>query len=87
MRFDEKLILFGISDNIKTDKGLDLIISWSKFFIYKAKLSKVQPRIQTFLQTLKFRWTTAKYVSIVNGSQTEFNKIWHPYLPLVDVDN
>ena len=84
LHFDEKLILFGISDQVRTDKGLDLLIVWSKFFIYKAKLSKTRPRIQTFLQTLKFRWNIEKYRSIVNGLQAKFNEIWMPYLPLLD---
>ena len=87
LRFEEKLILFGKSENVWTDKGLDMLIIWSKFFVYKAKLAKTQPRIQACMQTLNLRWMMERYISTVNGSQTKFDRIWSPYLPLFELNN
>jgi len=36
LRIDEKLVIFGMSQGIMTDQGLDKIIMWSKFHIYKS---------------------------------------------------
>ena len=41
-RFTEKYILFGMSENIKTDKICDFITLMAKFYIYKSKVQHTE---------------------------------------------
>ena len=84
LRFDDMLVLFGISNVVRTDMGLDLLIIWAKFFIFKSKLQKTIPAFQAFLSFLKYRYALHKYSSIINGNWERFNRTWLPYQSLID---
>ena len=83
LNFNHNLILFGIAQNIKTDRGLDLLILWAKYFIYKCKIQKKIPNLQGFHIFLKSRWNLEKYASSINGTQGLFDRTWTPYLALL----
>ena len=51
-QFCEQLVMFGISDGVITDKGMDFIILFAKFYIYKCKLQNNQPSVLAFLRQL-----------------------------------
>ena len=83
-RFDEKLVLFGMSEGLVTDQGLDQIIMWAKYVIYKSKFQKTLPTVHIFVQFFKLKWNTEKFISVLENTQLKFNKIWLPYLSLLD---
>lgn len=87
LRFDVKLIIFGMSDGIVTDRGLDLIIMWTKFYIYKCKMQKTEPTFQTLMQSMKYRLKNEKYISNLNNSWDAFNRTWVPHLSLFEWRN
>ena len=84
LHFDVKLIIFGMSEGIATDRGLERIILWTKFYVYKCKMQKTEPTFQALIQSMKYRWKNEKYISILNNSHGNFNRIWVPYLSLFE---
>ena len=51
--FCPELILFGLANEIYTDRIMDFIILFAKFYIYKCKLNELRPDILSFLRQLK----------------------------------
>ena len=84
-RFDflDQLILFGVKPNVQTDKAMDLLILWAKFYIYKCKFQDSKPVLEHFRTVLKFRYKTEKYLAYMIGRGREFLIEWMPYTSLV----
>ena len=80
----DMLVLFGVDNTIKTDVGFDFILLHAKFFIYKCRLNKTKPRLQTFLQQLKHIYVIDEYVSKMEMSYDKFLLKWLPYTVLVE---
>ena len=55
------LILFGLDQNVQTDRKFDLIILMAKFHIFKSKLQKGKPNVNIFIHSLKQRAVIEKY--------------------------
>lgn len=71
-RFSELLVLFGVQENMYTDKALDFIILLAKFYIYKCKWNFSRPTVKIFLNFLKYRYRMEKY----KGDIVLFDNIW-----------
>ena len=82
--FNETLIIFGVNNQTVTDSGLNKIILWAKFFIYKSKMQKVVPQFEAFITILKNRIMMEKYLAKVRGRENSFTKTWNPYRSLTD---
>jgi hypothetical protein len=82
LHFSEQLILFGTCERTVTDRGLDLIILWTKFYIYKTKLQKRNANYNNLLQSVRNRWRIEKYAFIARGRRETFEAIWTPYRSL-----
>ena len=67
------LILFGVSQNIRTDKPFDFILLYAKFYIYKCKLKNTLPYFETYLQQLKAR------INVEERSYKNNTTLWYPY--------
>ena len=61
MELNMPLILFGLDQNVQTDKRFDLIILMGKFHIFKSKLQKGKPNVNIFIHSLKQRAVIEKY--------------------------
>jgi hypothetical protein len=83
LNFNNKLVIFGISDLIKTDSILNYIILLAKFYIYKCKLQKITPQVDPFLKMLKHKYCIEKYVSKINGNYHKFDQNWASYQQLL----
>ena len=81
--FDENLILFGVSEGIITDRVIDFLIIFAKFYIYKCKLQNTIPQVHTFFKTLKTRYNTELYCSKITNNYHNFNQQWSQFYPLV----
>ena len=54
-------ILFGLDQNVQTNRMFDLIILMAKFHIFKSKLQKGKPNVNIFIHSLKQRAVIEKY--------------------------
>ena len=78
-RFTEKYILFGLCENIKTDKICDFITLMAKFYIYRCKVQHNELNVRYFINNLYFRYNVEKYN---NKNSIFFRNNWGPYLKL-----
>ena len=76
-----ELVLFGVKDNVITDKAFDYLILFAKFFIYKCKLQSTQPNCTPFIHNLKFQVKLQR----IADSRHKSRQKWYPYQSLLDV--
>ena len=79
IEFSEKFILLGVSQNLFTDKVLDLTVLLFKFYIYKCKRQEIAPNFNVFLRIIKDRYTVERYLHIISDKRYEFDTEWLPY--------
>ncbi|WP_419627691.1 hypothetical protein, partial [Thiolapillus sp.] len=84
--FTETLVLFGVKENVVTDRVIDLIILLAKYYIFKCKLQGSTPIAKIFIKSLKQRYIVEKYASLVCNRNHSFNLEWLPYLKLTQAD-
>ena len=73
LEISERFIPFGVSQNLFTDKELDLIVLLSKFYVYKCKWQKNAPNLNDFLRILKDRYTVERYLHIIPDKTYDFD--------------
>ena len=80
--FNIDYVLFGVSNNLKTDKVIDLLNLQAKHFIYLSKVKSVHPNLTAFSKIFFKRYKIEK--TIANNSQKtkQFEITWFPYLDL-----
>ena len=74
--FNEILVIFGISNQIKTDNVCDLIILMAKYFIYRCKVQRTKLNLQYFIKEVYNRYLVEK---IIYENAQEFRNSWGPY--------
>ena len=84
LTLNEQLILFGYSDNIITDKPINFIILFAKFYIYKCRFQDNLPQIIPFIRQLQNRISIEKSIAFKNNKQREFERNWQQYSPLFE---
>ena len=82
--FCPELILFGFANEVNTDRTMDFIILFAKFYIYKCKLNELRPDILSILRQLKKRLLVEEKVSEINNKDTWFEREWKMYRRLFD---
>ena len=82
----QELILFGITELIYTDKAIDSILLYAKYFVYKCKLQERRPQLDHFISELKHRIIVEKALSYRIGKLNVFNDKWRLYSEMVDGD-
>ena len=75
------LILFGLDQNVQTDRVFDLIILMAKFHIFKSNLQKGKLNVNIFIHSLKQRAVKEKYCIAASGQEER-----HETQPLSLVD-
>ena len=81
---NEQLVLFGSSDNTYTDKPINFIILFAKFYIYKSKFQSNIPLLRQFLQQMRNRYNIEKLLAFRNNKAFEFERDWQLYFPLLE---
>ena len=79
LTLNETLILFGMDEQIMTDSGLDNIILWAKFHIYKCKMQNIAPTIQAFMSMFKNKLRVEQYLARVKGNEDKYFIKWNLY--------
>ena len=77
--FEEKYVLFGLNENIYTDKICDFITMFAKMYIYKCKVQQTELNLNSFINSLYYRFQIEK---INNHNSVKFRNLWGPYLNL-----
>lgn len=72
----KEIVIFGYSNNVITDRAIDFIILFAKFYIYKCKLEEKRPNFQIFLCNLRHRLIIERTVAL---NLTQFQLNWAPY--------
>ena len=83
-KFTEKLVLFGIDDNVRTDDILDFIIILAKSFMYACKVNDRIPTHLNFLTQLKSRYDLEEYNARLTMNMVSFRNSWVYYLPIIN---
>ena len=83
LNFSDILVIFGVKQNVVTDKNFDLVLLWAKYFIYCCQRQKTTPNLNGFLGVLKKRYDVVRYVAIKSGQLEKFNEGWYPYKALI----
>ena len=62
------LILFGHDGKTTTHEGFDFILLHAKFFVYKCRLNKLKPTLETFINNFKHIYKVDKHVHLMDRS-------------------
>lgn len=81
---DVEIVLFGTDGSTKTDKVFNLIAFLGKFYIYKCRINKIKPHIDTFIRELKYKYTVEKFEHCLQMQLSDFQNKWLPYIKLVE---
>ena len=84
LNLSEELILFGKSENVYTDKAIDSILLYAKYFVYKCKLQERRPLIDQCISELKHRVTIEKVLASRTGKLCSFKDKWKLYADIFD---
>ena len=68
------LILFGLDQNVQTDRVFDLIILMAKFHIFKSISQKGKPDVNIFIHSLKQRAVIEKYCIAASEQEERHEK-------------
>ena len=79
LNLSEELILFGKSENVYTDKAIDSILLYAKYFVYKCKLQGKRPLIDQCMSELKHRVIIEKVLASRTGKLSIFKDKWKLY--------
>ena len=83
VKFSQRLILFGVDRQQRTDDILDLIILLAKSFVYKCKQSNIVPNLNQFINVLRFRYKMEEFNAKMLNNMHAFRQSWVHYKPLI----
>ena len=84
LQLNNQLVILGNDGTTQTDKGFDFILLHAKYFIYRSKLNKVEPNINTFKTYLKQAYEIDKFTFKIEMKMSKFNEKWAPYLEFIE---
>ena len=84
LTFNKELILFGSSKQIMTDKPLDFIILYAKFFIYTCKFDKEKPIVNTYIKKLQYRYNIERSLALKVNKENGFFRNWQIYNGIIE---
>ena len=81
--FDNKLILFGISSNATVTNQISFFITMCKYYIYKCRCEETIPLLVPFVNYLKSKHHTNKFIALKNDKLEKFNEDWNQWKNIV----
>ena len=84
LNLSKELILFGKIENVYTDKAIDSILLYAKYFVYKCKLQERIPLIDQCISELKHRISIEKVLASRTGKVNSFKDKWKLYVRIFD---
>ena len=83
----EQLVIFGVKDDVSTDKVLDPVMLMAKYYIFRYRCSKTTPNFTCFSKEVRKRVAIEKDAWAVKGDLTAYFSLWSPYFPLISDNN
>ena len=80
----EQLVIFGVKDDVTTDKVLDLIMLMAKYYIFKCKCLKTIPNFTCFSKKVRQRAAIEKHAWALKGDVTAYFLL--SMLPMLPAD-
>ena len=80
----EQLVIFGVEDNVATDRGLDLIMLMAKHYIFRCRCLKVTPNFVCFSREVVQRAVIERHIWFMKDNLTMYFSLWSPYFPLIN---
>ena len=87
VKITKNIVLFGIDNNIVTDKIFDQIILLGKLFIYKCKFDRTTPSISSFKKELCQKYKIEEYNAKISLDSFKFYLDWIYYKPMFMEDS
>ena len=85
LNLSQELILFGKTENVYTDKAIDSILLYAKYFVYKCKLQGRIPLIDQCMLELKRHITLIeKILAFRTEKLSSFKDKWKLYVDIFD---
>ena len=85
--FKMDLVIFGISNGIRTDNAIDFIILFAKFYIYKCRFLDITPNHTSFIVQLKHGLSIERLLALKRNNFNQFQILWLPYLNIFENTN
>ena len=82
VKITRNIVLFGMDNNVITDKIFDQIILFGKMFIYRCKFDRTIPSISSFKKELCQRYKIEEYNAKISLESFKFDIDWLCYKPL-----
>ena len=79
----EKFVIFGVDDNIRVDRIIVFIVFLAKNYLYKCKLNKQNPNINSFIKVLAYRHKIEEYNAKLKQEYAQFIVDWLPYREMI----
>ena len=74
----EQLVIFGVEDNVVTDRVLELKMLMAKHYIFRCRCLKVTPNF------VKQRAVIEKHIWLMKNNLTMYFSLWTTYFPLIN---
>ena len=84
LNLSQELILFGKTENVYTDKAIDSILLYAKYFVYKCKLQERRPLFDQCMLELKHRIKIERILAFRTGKLSSFKDKWKLYVDIFD---
>ena len=80
----EQLVIFGVEDNVVTDRVLELIMLMAKHYIFRCRCLKVTPNFVCFSREVKQRAVIERHIWLMKDNLTMYFSLWSPYFQLIN---
>ena len=87
LNITEQLVIFGVKDDVTTDKAFDLIMLITKHYIFRCRCLKTIPNFICFSKEVRQRAAIEKHAWALKGDLTAYFSLWSPYFPLINNNN
>ena len=81
---NEKLIILGIDNSLKSDEVLEYIILCAKFYLYQCKNEKTEPKLAVFKKRLRQKYEVELHNNKLKMTAFQFSIDWMPYMSMLD---
>ena len=79
-----QLVIFGVEDNVVTDRVLVLIMLMAKHYIFRCGCLKVTPNFVCFSKEVNQSTVIEKHIWLMKDNLTMYFSLWSPYFPLIN---
>ena len=87
LNITEQLVIFGVKDDVTTDRVLDPVMLMAKYFIFRWRCLKTMPNFTCFSKEVMQRTAIEKHAWALKGELNAHFSLWSPKFPLISDNN